>query len=57
MKMNKDRMKFVLNTAIEVVEDMLREMCMAEDEVHDFILTQFEIDEDEYNYITGGTKE
>lgn len=57
MKMNKDRMKYVLDTAIEVVEDLLRDMCYSDSEVHDFILNKFDIDEDEYTYITGGKRE
>ena len=57
MKMNKERMKFVLGEAIEVVEDLLRDMDFTDSEAYDFILNKFGIDEDEYNYITGGKSE
>lgn len=51
--MKKDRMKYVLQTAIEVTEELLRDMCLSESEIHSFILDKFEIDEEEYDFITG----
>ena len=52
--MKKDRMKFVLDTAIEAIEKLLRDMCFSESEIKSFILGTLDIDEEEYNYITGG---
>lgn len=54
--MNKGRMHYVLETAIEVCEKLLRDMCLSESEIHSFILDKFEIDEEEYNFITGGIR-
>ena len=54
MKMNKDRMRFVLGEAVEVVEDLLLDMGLTDSEVYDFILNKFGIDDDEYTYIKGG---
>lgn len=57
MKMSEDRMKWVLDNAIVVVEDLLRCMYLTKEEEHDFILNRFGINEDEYNYIRGGKTE
>ena len=53
MKMNKDRMRFVLQEAVEELEKILEEEFSVSD-MKSHIKEILDIDEDEYNYITGG---